>query len=402
MGQGKTSAAITYMNEHTSDKFIFVTPYLTETKRIRENCPKLNFIEPSASIAEYGFKKTLHTAALIKEGANISTTHQAFRGYTQEMLDDIKSQGYTLIIDENVDVLERFEFHPDDLQMAVDAGYISEHDGIYSISNNEYKGRALKEMFRLLGSRELVRTSVDGSNDLFYWALPPDLITSFKDVFVLTYLFEGQSLFYFFKIYDIPYEMIGIHKSDDGVYSFGELPGDTPEYVKTLKDHIRIVYNDRLNSVGDDYYALSMTWFEKQEDGVETLKKDIYNFFNNIMGDIPADRRLWGSYNGEYTKIRGKGYAKSFLTFNTKATNDYRNRDCLVYITNLFMNVNEKKFYQAHGISVDEDRYALSIMVQWIWRSAIREGNEVYLYIPSKRMRTLLENWIEEVSREVN
>ena len=66
------------------------------------------------------------------------------------------------------------------------------------------------------------------------------------------------------------------------------------------------------------------------------------------------------------------------------------------------MNVNEKKFYQKHGIEVDEDIYALSIMVQWIWRSAIRDGNKVNLYIPSKRMRTILIKWIEDASKGGN
>ena len=73
-----------------------------------------------------------------------------------------------------------------------------------------------------------------------------------------------------------------------------------------------------------------------------------------------------------------------------------------MYIANLFMNVNEKKFYQMHGIEVDEDVYALSIMVQWIWRSAIRDGGEVSLYIPSSRMRTLLTDWIETTSKGGN
>ena len=93
--------------------------------------------------------------------------------------------------------------------------------------------------------------------------------------------------------------------------------------------------------------------------------------------------------------MRGKGYTKRFLTFNAKATNKYKDCRALVYIVNVFMNVNEKKFYQAHGIDPDEEQYALSTMVQWIWRSAIREGNPVELYIPSSRMRTILERWID-------
>ncbi|MBP5462536.1 MAG: hypothetical protein J6Y20_10455 [Lachnospiraceae bacterium] len=397
MGTGKSSAAITYLNEHPDDKFIYITPYLAEAKRIHDSCPGLSFVEPSNNLPEYGFKKSAHTAALVKAGRNITTTHQAFKGYTPSLLDDIRAQGYTLIIDENVDVLETFDFHPADLKLAVDAGYITEHNGVYSLANEGYDGKALAEMFRLLRSRELFRVT-DKNKSMFFWALPPDLLTAFKDVFILTYLFSGQSLCYFMKIYNIQYEYMGIEKTPDGAFRFCDYPGYTPEYVANLKNTLHILDNDKLNDVGDDYHALSKSWFERGGGGVEQLKKNVSNCYNNIWRDIPANRRLWGSYNGAYNQVRGKGYSKSFLTFNAKATNAYRNKDCLVYIANLFMNVNEKKFYQMHGIEVDEDAYALSIMVQWIWRSAIRDGAEVYLYIPSRRMRTLLTHWIESTS----
>ena len=402
MGTGKSSAAITYLNEHSGDKFIYITPYLDEANRIKKGCPQLQFVEPSNKLKQYEFKKSLHTAALIREGRNITTTHQAFKGYTHETLECIKEQGYTLIIDENVDVLETFDFHPDDLRLAVDAGYIADNDGVYSIANEAYHGTALRELFTLLKSRELIRMTDRDDNSLFYWALPPELLTSFKDVFILTYLFRGQSLHHFMEIYNIPYEYIGIEHTDSNNYRFGSYPGYTPEYVYNLKNMLHIIDKERLNEVGDDYHALSMNWFKRGGDNVEQLKRNVVNYFNNIFGDIPADKRLWGSYNGEFNKIKGKGYTRSFLTFNAKATNAYRNRECLVYIANLFMNVNEKKFYYMHGVEVDEDMYALSIMVQWIWRSAIRDGKEIYLYIPSKRMRTLLENWIDTVSKGGN
>lgn len=399
MGTGKSQSTITYINEHKDQRFIYITPYLDEATRIKDGCPDAHFVEPSNKLKEFGFKKTAHTASLISRGCNIATTHQAFKGYTPEMLEDIKSMEYTLIIDENVDVLEVFNMHPGDLQMAVDAGYISCDNDIYSIANDEYNGVALSDLFRMLKSRELIRVEENGMS-LFYWTLPPDLITSFKDVFILTYLFEGQSLHHLLEIYNIPYTKIGVERIDHGAgFRFCKYPGYTPEYVSHLGDMLHIVDKEKINSVGDEYYALSMNWFKRDEDGVEQLKKNMHNYFNNIMRDVPADEKMWGGYNGEYGRIRGKGYTKSFLTFNTKATNEYRDRKCLVYITNLFMNVNEKTFYTMHGIDVDEDMYALSVMVQWIWRSAIRDGQPVDLYIPSKRMRTLLTNWIDTVSK---
>lgn len=397
MGTGKSSAAIRYMNSNPQKKFIYITPYLTETERIRKECKGLHFVEPSDKLREYHFKKSLHTMALIEEGANISTTHQAFKGYTPDTLQHIKDKGYTLIIDENVDILEEFKYHPTDLQVLVDAGYIKEENGIYTLAKEGYDGVALKEMMYLLKSRELIKIE-DKADKMFFWALPPDLLTAFQDVFVLTYLFESQSLKYFMDIYDIPYTYIGIKRTDDGGYAFGEYPGYIPDYVYHLKDKLHIIDNPKLNSVGDGYYALSKSWYERGGDGVKQLKRNIDNYYNNIWRDIPANRRMWGSYNGEMNKVKGKGYTKAFVTFNTKATNQYKNRDCLVYVANLFMNVNEKKFYAKHGIEVNEDIYALSIMIQWIWRSAIRDGNEVILYIPSRRMRMLLINWINSFS----
>ena len=403
MGTGKSQSAITWMNSHKEDKFIYITPYLEEATRIKKGCPSLKFCEPSDKLPKYNYRKSEHTAALIREGKNITTTHQAFKGYTPEMHDGILKQGYTLIIDENVDVLETFDFHPDDLQLAVEAGYIKEDNGIYTVTEKEYKGRGLSDMFRLLRARELVRIDGDDSKSLFYWALPPDLLAAFKDVFILTYLFKGQSLYYFLKIHDIPFEYIGIERINTGTgFKFSDYPGYIPSYVSNLKSKLKILDVPKLNTVGDDYYALSMNWFDKNEEEIEQLKRNINNCFRNIWEDSPVEERLWATYKREYGRMKGKGYTKSFLTFNTKASNNYTNKTHLVYIVNIFMNVNDKKFYQKHGIEVDEDLFALSTMVQWIWRSAIRKGSEVYLYIPSSRMRNLLIDWIDTVSKGGN
>lgn len=406
MGTGKSQSAIAWMNNHKDDKFIYITPYLEEATRIKNGCPELHFIEPSDKLSEYHYRKTEHTAELIRNGRNITTTHQAFKWYTPETLEDIKNQGYTLIIDENVDVLEVFDFHPDDLQLAVDAGCIQENNGVYTTTDKAYKGSALREMFSLLRARELIR--IDNGNGksecLFYWALPPELITSFKNVFILTYLFKGQSLHHFLEIYNIPYEYIGIEKTDESEtgFRFSDYPGYTPEYVSHLGDMLHILDTGKINDVGDDYYALSMNWFQKNDVASRQLKNNIYNCIRNVWNDIPSCDKLWATYAKERTYMQGKGYTKSFLTFNAKATNEYRNKTHLAYIVNIFMNVNDKQFYQKHGIEVDEDMFALSIMVQWIWRSAIRDGEEVYLYIPSSRMRKILTDWINTVSKGGN
>lgn len=401
MGSGKTSAAIEYMNERPDRKFIFITPYLSEAERIRDSCPDLDFVEPKSTLEEFSFSKVNHTAALIAEGRNITSTHQAFKYYTAEMLGNIASYGYTLIIDECVDVLEAYEITPGDLDMLVECGYVTRLGEVYTRGQVPYKGTAFRKFFRILESRELVCGSDPHGKVYYYWMLPPSFLRPFQEVIVLTYMFRGQSLYHMLRMNDIPFKYIGVVHSPGGDYRFGPAGQKPPQYVHQLGEMIHILDNERMNEVGDARFALSMSWFARGGAGVDRLAANIGNFFRNIQEESASENRLCGSFANCKGKIKGKGYTKAIVPFNLRATNEYRTRNCLVYAVNVFMNANEKRYYSEHGSPVDEDAYALSTMVQWIWRSAIREGNEVDIYIPSRRMRDLLRDWIETVSKGV-
>lgn len=398
MGSGKSTAAIRYMNEHKDDKFIYITPYLDEAKRIRDGCPDLDFVEPSNKISAYGYKKMQHTAALIEEGRNLTTTHQAFKRYTPETLDNIRKHGYTLFIDECVDTLEQSQISAGDIEVLEDSGLISKSGDVYKRTDKVYSGVAFREMMNMLESREIVRRSDDGGDgDVFYWSLPEELFCAFKDVYILTYLIEGQSLYNFLRIYNIPFTNIGVSKDADG-YKFVDGPGDIPPYVFDLKNHIHIADAKHLNAIGDDRTALSINWFKRHPDMTRQVRNNIGNYYKNIWTGVPKENRLWGTFLNMYGTLRGGGYSKSFLVFNARATNAYRHCDHLVYAANVFMNVGEKLYYRGHGIDADENTYALGVMVQWIWRSAIRDGKGIWLYIPSKRMRTLLTDWMDKLA----
>lgn len=402
MGTGKSSAAIDYMNKHKYEKFIYITPYLEEAERIKRNCPDMMFVEPSNKIGKYHFKKCEHTAALIKKGRNITTTHQAFKMYTDEMLDDIKKYGYRLIIDENVDVLERFDFHADDMKAAVEAGIIKQEGDAFTLTNSGYKGRLFKELCQFLKTHKVVQMEDISGVSLFYWVLPPELITSFQDVIILTYMFNGQSLHHFLEMYNLPYSYIGIEKVGTKRFRFSDTTFYTPSYVGNLKNMIHILDSDKMNEIGEDYYSLSMSWYDKNPDQLPQLKNHVNNCFKNKWKGAPANDRMWSTYSDCRQMITGKGYTKSFLNFNMKATNSFRDKHYMTYLVNIFMNVGEKTFYHKHGIEASNDDYALSIMVQWIWRSAIRDGDSIYIYIPSKRMRELLIDWIDRTSEGGN
>lgn len=324
-----------------------------------------------------------------------------FQKYTPEMLSNIKKNGYTLIVDEELGVLEKASFSLADMQILIDTGYIKKDGDTYTINRRDYNGEAFKELFQLLESRTLFQTEFEEDskvNSFFYWTLAPKLITSFKDVIVLTYMFEGQSLRYLFEMNNIPFEYIGVHKDNTGNYKFTNKPRDNFDCVRSIKDKIHIIDDKRYNAIGDRRTALSMGWYEKGGSSVEQLKKNVYNVMNNVWRGVSQKEKLWGCFNSYSHKIQGAGFTKSFLQFNARASNEYCNCNHLIYAVNLFMNVADRAFYQKRGVQVSDDAYALSIMVQWIWRSAIRKGEDIYIYIPSKRMRDLLINWLDSLT----
>ena len=80
METGKTSSAIHFINNsQDEDKFIFITPYLTEVNRIKTECAVKNFKEPKV----YGTKLN-GLKYLVTRGTNIVSTHALFQSFDKE------------------------------------------------------------------------------------------------------------------------------------------------------------------------------------------------------------------------------------------------------------------------------------------------------------------------------
>lgn len=412
MGGGKSSAAINFMNDNKDKKFIYVTPYLNEAKRIKDACPDLHFVEPSKKNPTYGFSKKNHTAELIKDGHNVATTHASFRHYDKEMIDDIISHGYTLIMDECVDMFEKNPVSDKDIIALQKGGYFKTNDdGSLTITDDEdmrlYK---YGELWSVARSHNLIRIDDDKVYGTYYWVLQKELIEAFDDVYVLTYLFSSQSTCHMIEMYGIDYEYIGVKRTEER-FEFCPVEEMTiPEYVENLADMIHI-YDGRniprkrdLNLVGKSKTALSMGWFDNNQhrDNVIQLKNNLFNYFNHLMEDHPCRERMWATHKKGFAKLRGSGYTKGYVVFNERATNKYAHKRVLAYCSNVYLNTSLKIYYMKNGIDPNEDEYALSTLIQWIWRSAIRNGEEIWIYIPSKRMRELLQNWIKETQAKYN
>lgn len=397
MGSGKTEGAIRYMNEHPEKKFIYITQYLPEAERIKRSCPNLHFVEPSSSLSAYQFCKTAHCAMLLREGRNITSTHQLFKLYTDEMLESIRTQGYTLIIDEAVDVFETAPVKPDDFQVLIRGGYLEKTDIGYHIVDDSYSDGELVDLFNMLKHNQIVEIQHKKKTSYYCWMMPKELLEAFDEVIVLTYMFHCQDFCYYMQLNDIPYRYIGVEVAN-GCYRLYDTPGYKPPYTARLREKIHILNVPRMGLAGKDRTALSENWLKNNPDKRNEVKANIYNYFVNRCRDIDKSRFMWGTYKSCQNLLKGKGYTNAYLVFNQKSSNEYRHKDHLAYCSNLFMRPEKRNWLVEQGVEVYEEDWAMSVMTQWVWRSAIRDGKEIWIYIPSKRMKKLFENWIEEVS----
>jgi hypothetical protein len=72
------------------------------------------------------------------------------------------------------------------------------------------------------------------------------------------------------------------------------------------------------------------------------------------------------------------------------------NTSHLAYIYNSYIHPEPYKYLLDRGteFAPDQDRYPLSELLQWVYRSRVRNNEPINLYIPSSRMRGLLLDWM--------
>ena len=386
-GVGKTTAMINYINQDKdNNKFLYITPFLTEVERVKNACKDKNFQEPAELPT-----KTEDLLRLVEKGYNIVSTHALFKKLTDKVLDLTQFNDYVLIIDEAADVLEEIDITKNDLKTIItEYTTIDDNNTVHwNEWNNDYEGRFedYKNMIQMGGVK--AHRSDTGEVVSLVWAFPISIFESFKEVYILTYMFNGQKAYYEYNKVDI----IKLYVKDfqlttePQVYNYEE-----------QKKLITVIEDEKLNAIGNNRGSLSMSWFSRNAKTalMKQLQNNINNFFKNIVKGTPINQKLWTTFKEYSEVVKGKGYTNAFVPINIRATNDYKESTAVAYIANRYMKPTLKHFFEVSGIEVDEDTYALSELIQFIYRSAIRDGKPITVYIPSKRMRELFIDWINK------
>lgn len=386
-GAGKSTALINMINEdETKQKYLYITPFLTEVERIKIACYKKYFKEP---ILNTDGNKLDNIKELFDRGENIVSTHALFRRFTPEITELIKKHHYILIMDEVADVIERMDITSDDLKLLASKHIKVNKDKTVSWITPNYEGKF--EVYKETIQNNKVVASVNEKGYIYSLTIffPIEIFAAFKDVWILTYMFGCQMQKYYFDLYKINYKywyVKDFHLTQEP-QTYNELD---------IKQLVKICDIPKINKIGDNEYALSVNWFHKnaKTKSIKILKDNTFNFFHNIVA-LPLKKVLWTTFKEVKNDLKGKGYTKSFVPLNIRATNSYSDRVAIAYLANRYLNPHFQTFFKNNGIEVDNDMFALSELIQMIFRSAVRNKKEVLIYLPSSRMRNLLKKWVD-------
>ena len=422
-GGGKTSWAIQMMQEDTETSFIYCTPFLEEIKRIRKACGKYRFYEPR----NFGTSKIEDFNELLAQGKDIAVTHSTFLNATATTAELIRQGEYTMIIDEALDIIEDFN-KVASVESAVEQSLKSKdievmiRDGLISIGENglviwtgkDYQGTKYSEVERLAKLNRLFY-----ANNAMLCMFPPEIFQAFQKVYVMTYLLEGTFIKYYFDLFGISYEKVTTVKNGES-YELAEYKPDSDHaFRQRCKELITVCSVYRLNE-GYKRTSFSKNWYDNNIGQMEILRRlrtDLTYFFTRHAKAKSKDI-LWTCPKKYRQKVQGKGYTcvrqmtkeentlheeqrkerekelTCFIPLNARATNDYKERWALAYCFNMYTPTIIQCFFNNCGHPVDGDMFAMACFIQWIFRSRIRDGKSIIIYLPSPRMRKLFERWL--------
>ncbi|WP_057766092.1 SGNH/GDSL hydrolase family protein [Cytobacillus praedii] len=387
MGSGKTTWAIQYMSEASPlEKFIYITPFLTEVERVKSEVDGRHFIEPNNANVEK--RKLRSLKDLIAQGADVVSTHSLFQTADDELIDLLTDSGYTLILDEVMDVIEPVNVNASDIKKLESSGDI-EVDGNKVIWKGDPHDDSRYRDIRILAQ----------AGNLFYhrgrfliWSFPPKVFESLDKIYVLTYLFNGQFQRYYYDMFGFEYDFSAVEKKEER-YELADY--DKSKENRTELFGLMEIYDGKLNDLGVNRNAFSAGYLRRADvDVLKQIKNNLYNYFSNIA-KVKKHQMYWSTLKEVEAPLTPKGYRGRSIPVNARATNDYKEVEAIAYIFNRFPNPHERAFFEDNGVTVNVEALAVSDLLQWIWRSRIRNGEPIHAYIPSSRMRSLLKAWVK-------
>ena len=399
-GLGKTNTLLSILKEKSELKVLVVVQTLSESDRIVSSLPEGRIYAPEKQGPNYN-SKTAQLEQLVHQGVSIVITHSLYEKAGKIAIDG-GFEGYHVIIDEVPNAVSVIDSRLDDVsfkEFYLDRGYFSiEKDGLVLATPEGAKEElrlkdALDEaLIKKIKSRMIYYDSKKN----FIEVIPTALFTHTKKLTVLTFLSEGSLFLRFLIKCGIQYEVI---KSTNANKKFKHLAAKNLS-IKSIK---------AVNDIGLGH-AKQTTYPIKSKE-VKSIRTALKNLKQRTLKNVAIEKVIITCAKKNWYKKTKGGYdltkpgifstdsrmfkGANWIPNTTRGTNNYSHCSHAIYLYEQnvnpillnWLNANNKQF---------KTEFALTEMIQWIWRTRIRNGEPVEVYMPSLRMREIIADWISE------
>lgn len=390
-GSGKSTAIFNLMKNDRDDKYIYVTPLLSEIDRIKTEVPLLDFKSPD------GTSKSKDVLQLLLNGDNIACTHSLFQNMAEEHYRAINEQGYKLVLDEEINVVESFkDGQQGDVRYLVNADQAA-IEGPYSrvvlkAELNSLLKTGLAPTAKAAAKGNLYTSKNLNQEDFLVTHIPIELFVAAKETTIITYLFDGCILERFLTLHGLEwkYLSLGLYKSNK-------------EIVARLKELINFKTTPAIDALSRK--SLSVTGYSNASADYRTA---IGNAWWSVARKVPDEQLICtlpkaSAHKGrKYVGLpKKRPISNSWLWAGSRATNDYSDKNVIVHLYDRYPNAAVRTYFQSHGLPIDQEQFALSELIQFVFRSTVRNGKPIELYIASTRMKKLLEDWLNNQEEQL-
>jgi hypothetical protein len=376
-GSGKSQGIINMVKQHPDKPFLIVLPTLDECARFREEIPRL--AEPETS------NKSDDLRYLLTDGVSVVCTHALFDITTPDHLALLVN--YVVIIDEVLQVIEAVTqkgLTEEGWQRTYVAnGYATVRDDGLVVPTDKWA--AEQADVALIGSKTLYPLAKRGrlwkgsAGGFFVNEIPHEIFTVPAVVQVFTYLADYSLMRVYLERRGIDVEIVRDDQNDAAFRSM-------LERLLTIKG------STVLGKLGWGY-SKQEARTDKQWDAVARALGSVRK---NLFKGVDPKNILWSCVKAAKGKagsrISRMGGAK-WAAWNVKGTNDYRHCTHAVYLSDLYLHPSISGFYGTDQKFADG--WAVSELIQWVFRTQLREGKPVELMLPAERMRGLLQRFLK-------
>ena len=397
-GSGKTTAMIEGFEPEK--KYLVIVPLLTEVNRIINLSTEVKFVQPHANDNQKGTKLASLQEQLLL-GRNIVSTHKMYESLVPlakaGLLDD-----YHIIIDEVPDAVQPIanKSKTSIEEFYIASGYMVVEEGSGLVRPTQKWIEQSSQVSDTL-SVKILTAAMSGclylqDRQMFIWALPESILRTGLSLTVLTYKASGSLFLSYIRKLGLPYELIADLVSDK------EFKEQAAKLI-TIED-IPALSKLKLTYSGQKAGQASRAYCSRVSNALKNLRERKLKgvAVGSIMVTCMKDAWLKPSNDNHSLFAQSGLFSRGsrlvdaiWLPNTTRGTNDYAHCSHLIYLYDQHPHPFITRWL---GDSSKEfaDAYALTELIQWVWRSRVRRGEPVTVYLPSIRMRRLFEEWLHE------